>query len=246
MNDPHIAVLIPCYKRPEYTELCIKSVEEAQGYSNVDFYLVDDGSNDRTSEILQGSSLPNKIVTIHAESVGLRNTIIEFFEQVSRGGYDYITKIDNDCLVPKYWLSDLLAIIQDAKADVLSPNVSETNAARKYGAVHLRDGKFIPSQIVGGLWFMRANMIQDIYFEPCGKGGIYAAFNIIKQIVVEKEPKIGWTDDVTYEDVGYWTGSNAKHIKTVDHAIYSKEIGRPIAWQPEDLEDYIGQTNIQD
>lgn len=227
---PKIAVLIPCYKRPEYTEMCLRAVEEAQEYGpDVTFYIIDDGSCDGTAEIIGRTNL-NAIVTIRQDNQGLRNTIITFFEDVLRSEYDYIAKIDNDCLVPKNWLTDLLKILEDSKADIISPNVSESNAAHKYGAIHIREGAFIPSEIVGGLWFMRRSMIEGLYFERFCSSGIRAAFNIIHQIVAEKSPRIGWTDSVTFEDVGFWAGTHAKHIKNGEHAAYSSEVGRRIAW----------------
>lgn len=252
-----IAVLIPCYKRPDYTRLCLQSVLEAGPYKDVKFYLFDDGSNDGTLEILSefAQKLENNALKVDVyvrfrkENSGLRNSILDFFEYVLDGNnpnrflkgmiggclypIDYITKIDNDCIVPKNWLRDLTRILESAKADILSPNVSESNAAHKYGALHKREGDFIPSQIVGGLWFMRREMIEGLYFERFGSTGIRAAFNLIHQIVAEKEPKIGWTDAVTYEDVGYWYGTHAKHVKSLDHAAYSHEVGRAIKWHPE-------------
>jgi GT2 family glycosyltransferase len=227
------AVLVPCYKRPEYTRLCINSIEMAQGYTDTVFYLIDDGSQDGTFEILSEAYLPKVVIKLE-ENIGLRNCIIEFFKDVLEKDFTHIAKIDNDCTVPRYWLADLAKILEDAKADIISPNVSETNAAHKYGVLNIREEDFIPSKIVGGLWFMKKEMIKDIYFESFSSTGIRAAFNIITQIVAHKNPKIGWTDKVTYQDIGFWSGSHPKHIKSEDHANYSREIGRRIAWQPGD------------
>ena len=43
-----IDVLVPCYKRPEYTKMCLEALEKNTKYHNVTFYLVDDGSQDDT------------------------------------------------------------------------------------------------------------------------------------------------------------------------------------------------------
>lgn len=229
-----IAVIIPCYKRPEYTKACLDAVEKAQEYKNVVFFLYDDGSNDGTSEVIANSRL-NSVINIRMKNFGLRNTIIDFFRAVKNDDFKYITKIDNDCIVPKNWLKDLTEIFEEAGCDVLSANVSETNAAHKYGNLNKRRGRFIPSMIVGGLWFMKKDVINDIFFERIDEGkGIRAAFNIINQIVAEKDPVVGWTDAVTYGDIGHWSGNHPEHIKTKEHADYSKNIGRRIAWTPQE------------
>ena len=39
-----IAIFMSHLKRPEYTDRCIKALNEAQEYSNVDFYIVEDSN----------------------------------------------------------------------------------------------------------------------------------------------------------------------------------------------------------
>lgn len=225
-----VAVLVPCYKRPEYTEKCIKALEKAQDYKETDFYLYDDGSNDTTSEILSSSKLPNKVVTIHPENVGLRNTIIEFFNAVELLGYDLLVKMDNDCAVPPNWLQDLISKFQNTNAEILSPNILPSNAAFKYGSDDKGGLGYRPSSLVGGLWAMKKSMIDGIDFESFSIDGIRGAFHLLNQIIMEKEPRIGWASDITVQDMGHWTGDHPEHIKSEDHYIYSIQIGRPVAW----------------
>jgi len=232
--NPRVVVFVSSYKRPEYTAACLVALEESQKYfDNVSFFFIDDGSNDGTFELF--SRFPrNKVVVRHSENKGLRFSIIEFFGAMKLSKPDYIFKVDNDCIVPANWLNDLLKIMKDQDVDILSPNTSETNAAHKYGFINKRKAGFIPSMIVGGLWCMKIEMIEGIYFEQADVKGIRCAFNLINQITAEKEPKIGWTDEVTYQDVGYLSGSHHCHIKSKAHAEYSAEVGRPVSWTPED------------
>lgn len=222
-------VFLSAYKRHEYTRMCLERLAYAQTYENVLFYLVDDGSQDGTYEFMKTFPHNSKVV-FHEESLGLRNTIIEFFQFVREARPTYISKLDNDCLVPDNWLNDLTRILEEAQADIISPNVSETNAAYKYGVVKNKRGDFIPSKIVGGVWTMKPEMLDGLFFEATGTSGIRGAFNIINQITAAKDPVIGWTDKVTFEDVGHLGGTHPLHIKNEDHRLYSAEVGRPISW----------------
>lgn len=220
-----VAVLVPCFKRPEYTKMCIDALQNAQSYEGVDFYLVDDGSKDGTEDILRDSFLGEVIV--NPECTGLRNVIIDFFERVRGKGYSYLLKMDNDCVVPKNWVSNLIEALKLSGMDIVSPNVAPSNAA----FVHGRDGDIVrPSEIVGGLWCMRANLIDDIDFEKFGPNGISGAFNVLKQIILEKEAKVAWVPTVTVGDIGHWSGQHPAHIKSEDHQAYSALVGRPISW----------------
>lgn len=208
MQNYKIAVFLSHYKRPEYTKKCIDAINEAQEYPNVDFYVVEDDN-------------PN---------TGLRNRIIDFFDSIKNMEYDFIAKMDNDCLVPKNWINDMLAVFEKSDADILSPNVMPSNAAFTYGKADNQQKGYRPSEIVGGLWFMKYSIIKDIYFERHELNGLTGAVPLLRQIVTEKEPKIGWVPEVVVQDIGHWSGIHPEHIKSKEHEIYSKEVGRAVAW----------------
>lgn len=196
------------YLRPEYTERCIKAINESQEYNNVDFYIVEDTN----------------------PTTGLRNRIMDFFDSIKDKNYDFIAKMDNDCLVPKNWLNNMLAVFAKTDADILSPNVMPSNAAFTYGKADTKGKGYRPSEIVGGLWFMKYSIIKDIYFERHELKGLMGAVPLLRQIVTEKEPNIGWVPEVIVQDVGHWSGIHEEHIRSKEHFEYSKEVGRSVAW----------------
>lgn len=232
-----IAVIVPCYKRPEYTAKCIKALEDALAYPGVDYYLVDDGSEDGTDKILQDSTLPNKVFWKHKENRGLRSTLLHFLEMVRENPrldppYKYIVKMDADCVVPADWLHRIMHFFELDAADILSPNVEPSNAAFKYGRQPV-EGDFAGlrrSAIVGGLWAMKASLLKDIQFEDIPANGLTGAFSLLEQIIVEKEPRVAWLTDVTVQDIGHWSGQHPEHIKSEEHREYSAEVGRRTAW----------------
>lgn len=197
------------------------------------FYLLDDGSGDNTTEILNNSKL-NRIVITYPEPGGLRNRCIDFFNYVRARDFDYIAKMDNDCVVPENWLSGLLNTFANSDADILSPNVQPSNASFQYGKNDIMNLGYRPAEIVGGLWFMKASLIKDLQFEMHDTFGLTGATTLLRQIVTENEPKIGWVTDVVVEDIGHWTGRHPDHIKSEAHEDYSKEVGRSIAWKAKD------------
>lgn len=188
------------YKRLEYLERCKRSLYNAQGYINTEFYFLD-GSN------------------------GLRNTIIDFFDKLT--DEDIIAKMDSDCSVPGNWLNDIINLFYNTDLDIVSPNVYPSNAAYKYGS----EGElYRPSETVGGLWVMKKELIDDIHFERHNVYGIKGAYNILKQIIAIKQPKVGWAHKVIVQDLGHWSGEHPEHIKSSEHEEYYHEVGRSIAW----------------
>jgi len=223
---PRIAVLVPAYKRPEYTKICIDGLEKSQDYKDTDFYLVDDHSDDSTVSIFLESSLPKTII-IHNRHQGLRNIVIDFLRFSQAMNYEYIAKIDNDCLVPKNWLNDLAQVLENSDFDIVSANVLPSNAAFVYG----REGDLVrPANHVGGLWFMRASLAKGVEFERFSPNGIAGTFNLQTQIIHEKDAKCGWVPSVTIQDMGHSSGVHPLHIKTRAHEEYSAEVRRDVSW----------------
>jgi len=223
---------VPCYKRPEYTAKCIKALEIAQRYRNVLFVLWDDGSNDGTTKILEEAKLEKKLVCSSKTNEGLRNILINFIVdpcRVEGYGIDIMGVMGNDCAVPKNWLNDILDIFQKTDVQILSPNVFPSGAAYKYGQADSGLG-YMPSKIVGGLWFMYTLLAMNTNFERHNVKGITGAFNILKQIVIEKDPKIGWAPDIVVQDMGHWSGAHPEHIKDKEHFKYYQEVGRKVSW----------------
>lgn len=222
-----VEVFLPCYKRPEYTAQCIKALEQST-YDNVLFHLIDDGSCDGTAEILKNAKL-NKRVVVHEQNMGLRNIEINFFEMVSKQT-EFIAAVGNDCLMPKGWVDDILAVFAKTDADILSPDVNPSHVAYKLGQPD--DGRgYMPSSHVGGLWFMKRKLLDGMSYERYPNvHGINGAWELLKQIIMEKEPKIGWVPSVVVEDIGHWSGAHPLCIKSAEHKDYYAEVGRKVIW----------------
>lgn len=227
-----MSIIIPAYKRPSYTEQCLNSIQEAQSYDGVHFYFYDDGEN---SEVFKKYARPCDTIITNSRQMGLRNIIIDYFNRMKNSEYEYLCKVDNDCLVPVNWLDDLVGILDGTSVDILSPNVSESNAAFKYGKEDTYELGYRPSNVVGGLWNMRKKFIDNLTFDEADTRGIKGAFELLHEIIVlnDPRPKLGWTDKVTFQDIGYWKGSHPNHIKSEEHKQYSIEVGRDTSWNVE-------------
>lgn len=225
----NVEVILPCFKRPEYTHACIEALEKAQDYNNVLFHLIDDCSEDGTDEILRQSNLEKKVI-INEQNIGLRNNIINFLASVDPET-KYIAKIDNDVLMPKDWLNKLIKIMSSNNVDILSPNVFPSNAADKLGEPDKENKGYMVAHHVGGLWFMRKSIINGVSFERYDKiRGINGAFEVLNQIILDKEPTLGWVPSVVADDIGHWSGTHPLCLKTDEHRDYYAFINRRVSW----------------
>lgn len=115
MEDTKITLIIPIYNVEPYLRTCVDSVL-AQTYTNLEIFLVDDGSPDRSGEICDEYARSDaRIRVIHKENGGLsdaRNVAMD----AATG--TYITFIDSDDWVSASYIENLYGAISRDDAEL--------------------------------------------------------------------------------------------------------------------------------
>lgn len=110
-----ISVIIPIYNVDQYLRRCVDSVLE-QSYTNMEIWLVDDGSTDRCRDICDEYERSDKrIRVIHKDNGGTsesRNTALDQIEG------DYVTFVDADDFIHKYAMEVLVNKLKEHDADM--------------------------------------------------------------------------------------------------------------------------------
>lgn len=110
-NSPKVSVIVPVYNAERFLARCIDSVI-AQEFTNWELILVNDGSFDKSLEVLKKCALQDgRIIVINKENGGVssaRNCGLD----TARG--EWITLLDADDELPPDALSYLLGCVQNA------------------------------------------------------------------------------------------------------------------------------------
>lgn len=111
MKNPLISVIVPVYRVETYLSKCVESILN-QTYTNLEIWLVDDGSPDKCGEICDEYAKKDSCIkVIHKQNGGLsdaRNVAID----VATG--EWITFIDSDDYVsPDYVETLLMAVLKN-------------------------------------------------------------------------------------------------------------------------------------
>lgn len=122
-NTPMVSVLIPAYNADKFIGAAITSVLN-QTFKDFELCILNDGSTDRTAEIIDQFNDP-RIIKIHQSQnsglVSVRNTLIA----LARG--KYIAYLDNDDVAFPDRLAKQYAFLEADKADICSGDYETFN-----------------------------------------------------------------------------------------------------------------------
>ena len=94
MNKPLVSIFLPCYNAEKYILECLKSIQQ-QTYSNIEVIIVDDGSKDRSIEIIEKFITTDSrfILVKNPINLGLIKTLNKHLPNLKG---DYIARMDAD------------------------------------------------------------------------------------------------------------------------------------------------------
>lgn len=115
MGNYLISIIVPAYNIENYIERCIQSIL-SQSYKNLEVIIVDDGSTDKTPEILDRiSESDSRVVVIHKNNGGVSTARLAGIERASG---EYIGFVDGDDYIEPDMYEHLLDNALKYNADI--------------------------------------------------------------------------------------------------------------------------------
>ena len=149
MKEDLISIIVLAYNAEKDILRCLKSIMN-QTYKNIEIIIINDGSKDKTSEIIRGIKDP-RIKLIERENKGTYYSRVEGYE-VSTG--KYIMYVDSDDSIEKNMIEVLYDNILKYKSDIVHcQNKKEINNNIIDGEKIFNDTKFIKKDEFEPLFF---------------------------------------------------------------------------------------------
>jgi glycosyltransferase involved in cell wall biosynthesis len=105
-EEPFVSIVVPVKNNESTVKSCVSSLLNLS-YNNYEIIIIDDGSTDRTRDILEEYQSNEKIKIIAIPGSGpsvARNLGMQHTSERS----EYVAFTDGDCIVDKNWLTELL------------------------------------------------------------------------------------------------------------------------------------------
>ncbi len=110
-----ISVIVPVYNVEKYVEKCISSIT-LNTYRNIEILCIDDGSTDRSGDILDRLSLEDSRISVAHQSNGGVSVARNRGLDMARG--EYIAFVDADDFIHPMYFASLLGCMQTTGADI--------------------------------------------------------------------------------------------------------------------------------
>lgn len=116
MNKKLISIIIPVYNGEKHIKMCINNILK-QTYSNIEIIVLNDGSNDKTKEILDNLNISDKrLKIVHKENTGVSDTR-NLGINISQG--EYIIFLDSDDYLTENAIENMMKLINNKDFDML-------------------------------------------------------------------------------------------------------------------------------
>ncbi len=153
-----IAALFTCFNRKEKTINCLRSLHSIT--SDIDIYLVDDGSADGTSQAVANEFSQVNIIHGSGNLYWSRGMFTAWSEAI-KGGYDYYLWLNDDITLYPFMLEELLSCNQlvgeDCVVSGLIENIDKSEII--YGGYDLNKRLVQPSEEPQNITFMNGNVV---------------------------------------------------------------------------------------
>lgn len=124
-----VSIIVPVYNKEKFIADCIDSLI-SQTYVSIEIILVDDGSHDRSWDIIKKySKIDNRVVPVHQENAGVsaaRNAGLD------RAQGKWICFVDADDYLPKDGIQILVEHGEKSNADIVNANATRVEDDKQF------------------------------------------------------------------------------------------------------------------
>lgn len=201
-NEPLISIIIPIYNAEKYILETVNSVL-SQDYKNFQLILVNDGSTDKTLDIITQNINDKRVELINIRNNGVSNARNVGISLVKG---EYIMFVDSDDFIESNTLSSCIKSVQLKETDLLffgwykvkGSSKKMINDLEKYSSkIQLNDPEWLKRRTIGpNNKQLKENIPIDLYNTPWAK--LYKASIIKNSGILFKPRNIVGMEDVLF------------------------------------------------
>lgn len=201
-----LRIVVPCYNEEDYLDECLQSLVNQKTKYKWEVICINDGSVDRTGEILETYSIYDNVHIIHQENRGFSGARNRGLERIDCRYYMFV---DADDILRENAIEEMLQIAEQYDADMVEGNLKsfvQTEELENIGQEETEEVKEIDTNQISGYAcgkVIKSHLLQNIVFPQ----GYWYEDSIMAYLIAPQCNKI-----VKYEKNVYFYRRNEKGI----------------------------------
>ena len=159
-----ISVVVTCYNHQDYIEQCLRSIFE-QTYKNIELLVLDDGSTDKSAQIIQETLVDSPFPTRFEshENMGVVKTRNKALQQIQG---TYFIFVDSDDFLDSDFIESFYTTMLQEEADIVYGDLYDPDKKEFYLKSRPYDKvAFLTENFISNCSLIRRSVADGIYYD---------------------------------------------------------------------------------
>ena len=186
MNN-FVSVIVTCYNHEAYIKQCLESIEQ-QTYRNFELIIINDGSTDRSAEVIEAfveQTNLEKVTFLSHENIGLVKTRNKAFD-VLKG--EFVLFVDSDNYLTPNFLEELVQKAQESQGDIIYTRLINPDTQREVLPLESFSlSRLFKSNFIDSCSLVRRSIIGDVRYDDYLNGKRLEDFDFFLYLITHKK-----------------------------------------------------------
>ena len=183
-----ISVVVTCYNHENYIEQCLRSIFN-QTYRNIELIVLDDGSTDSSSEVIQEVLKESPFVTIFEshENIGVVRTRNKGLDLLNG---DYFLFVDSDDFLDDRYVEELYDCANNHQADIVYCDLYNFEKDETYLKAQEFDlHNLLESNYISNCSLVKKTILKGIYYDEKLSGKKLEDYDFFLNLIINNGAK---------------------------------------------------------
>ncbi|WNB82936.1 rhamnan synthesis F family protein [Streptococcus parasanguinis] len=183
-----ISVVVTCYNHENYIEQCLRSIFN-QTYRNIELIVLDDGSTDSSSEVIQEVLKESPFVTIFEshENIGVVRTRNKGLNLLNG---DYFLFVDSDDFLDNRYVEELYDCANNHQADIVYCDLYNFEKDETYLKAQEFDlHNLLKSNYISNCSLVKKTILKGIYYDEKLSGKKLEDYDFFLNLIINNGAK---------------------------------------------------------
>ena len=237
-----ISVVVTCYNHQDYIEQCLRSIFE-QTYQNIELLVLDDGSTDKSAQIIQETLADSPFPTRFEshENMGVVKTRNKALQQIQG---TYFIFVDSDDFLDVDYIESFYITMLQEEADIVYGDLYDPDKKEIYLKSRPYDKvAFLTENFISNCSLIRRSIAEGVYYDEALNREKLEDYDFLLNLIINQGAKPVYDAKTKLNYRVFDKESISKRDSTRYHyEIYLKILHKYVKQLPDDIYQALGKN----